>query len=59
MTKKHFENIAQSVRMALRFQGPEGQKGIEHLVELLCLDFKQANRSFNKDKFLEACGFGA
>ena len=58
MTKKHFEEIAQSVRMAYRFQCYEGKQAIEHLVEMLCLDFKQANRAFDKEKFLDACGIG-
>ena len=59
MTKKHFTAIAACFKREVeRAKGDE--TAIAHLENLaldLCVDFFNANRSFDKPRFLRACGF--
>lgn len=57
MTRKDFEAIAKSIRYHLIQSPTDGKIAIRYLADDLCTHFKQANSSFDKEKFLRACGF--
>ncbi len=58
MTKKHFEAIADRIRVELRFAESEGKdrSSMVSLVKQLAIEFKDINRAFDRDSFFKACG---
>ena len=57
MTRRDFKAIAEKIRY-YHIQSPmDGKIAIRYLADDLCLHFKQANPTFDKGKFLRACGF--
>lgn len=57
MTRNDFNEIAETVKRQREWaDSPEELYGVERLVKALCGDFKQSNRSFDRDRFLKACG---
>ena len=57
MTRKDFEAIATSISYYQAQSPVDGKIALRYLADDLCKHFKQANPSFDKDKFLRACGF--
>lgn len=55
MTKKHFIKIAAVIR---NYAGLTPERGdFKLLAEDLCVIFKDANKDFDKARFMAACGF--
>lgn len=57
--RRLYESMAQTIRLYVDGPFSEGQNQIllRLLTNRLCEDLKQDNMSFNRDQFLEACGF--
>ncbi len=60
MTKKDYVAIAADFRACLAYNShPVEVKTIRHLANDMCATFACDNHRFNRDTFLEACGFGS
>lgn len=56
MTKKHFIEIAETIRLNIQNAQADDAPALEALVHDLARDFKYFNSAFDKDRFLKACG---
>lgn len=57
MTKKHFIAIAHTIRVQLELcESTTDEAAIERTARALCDDFKAANPTFQRSRFLAACG---
>lgn len=57
MTKKHFIEIAKSIKIAYEHVHTADEKNaITYTTQLLCNDFARFNPLFDEDRFLTACG---
>ena len=56
MTKKHFEEVARTFNLELKFAPEEEKAGLHKAIHLLAGIFKRDNERFDKARFLKACG---
>ena len=57
ITRKHFEAIARDVKTLMGADLRWTNKPFSDFVDSLCYNFRQDNPNFDRDKFIEACGF--
>ena len=57
MTKKHFIQIAKTFALKNKGASPEAKDALRAVAETLCDTFKAINPAFNRQLFLDACGF--
>lgn len=57
MTKKHYVKIAAAFEQACGLLHGEDRDLVQGIAETLCDVFKTDNSSFDRSRFLSACGF--
>lgn len=58
MTRKDYQRIANAFRNGLAGVSRLQESGIEYTAECMANELAADNPRFDKEKFLEACGFG-
>ena len=60
MTRKHFQAVAEAIRLEVKFleADTDAHKAVRRVAQDLATVFKQANSNFDRQRFLEACGLG-
>jgi hypothetical protein len=57
MRRAEFKEIAEVIREYRLLQKDLGTVTIDDLIQKFCTVFKQSNPTFDKGKFLKACGY--
>jgi hypothetical protein len=58
MTRKDYELIARSLYVDRDFLEKEDKWVADYIIKGLCEQFEAMNPRFDRNKFLEACGYG-
>ncbi len=60
LSRKHFEAFAEDIKNLMqadmRFQ-EQRDEAFSDFIDGLCYYFRQENSNFDRDKFIQACGF--
>lgn len=59
MSRKHFEKIAETLRIRLQVEslgGESARQAISCIIRALADDFASFNPNFDRNRFLSACG---
>lgn len=55
-TKHHYEAIAKTIRLYIRFPGKDEGTETDFFIRTLADSFAEDNPKFNRSKFMQACG---
>jgi hypothetical protein len=57
LSRKHFEAIAREIKTLMGTDLRWTNEPFSDFIDSLCYNFRQDNPNFDRDKFIEACGF--